>query len=324
MQENIEISKIINKHIAESNYNGLIIVKESDINYDEKSDNINWSFTLDGGCLRYSVKSNDKLAEFLTNTIVKKRKLDMKIFYHYIPLEYALNIIDRNEIQFSALSSLTENDSTEYSEFLHRYSYQPVFNEKHISVAKDKIFIFCLTNCPDNQKFWVEYIKEKPGLCIGFQFEPADERLFNFYEFLDVLYDDTDNFDFINRIQEELHQRYNKRIFIGGINRIARHYKRSQYSWETETRLIFDFLENYKLHQTTFFKGITGTNLESYLHPEFDNKNNRHYMRMKFDNPFFKIKLKELTYNQYVSNEQLVKIRSLLTKEVRVRKSASQ
>ena len=324
MQENIEIAMIINKHIATSIYNnGEILVNETDIDFNEKKDTIKWNFKSNGGCIKSRIESNDKLAEFLTNTIVKNRKLDGSTFYHYIPLEYGFNIIEHNELQFSSLSYLTKNDSEEYSEFLRRYSCNPAFNEEHISKAKDKIFIFCLTNKPDNQKFWDEYIKGKPGLCIGFKFEKADERLLAFFEFLDVLYDDTHNFDFINHIQEELYQKYCKRLFIGGINRIARHYKMSKYSWERETRLIFDFLENAKLHDISYYKGITGTNLERHLKPEFDEVNNRHFMKIKFDNPFYKIKIKELTYNKYISNERLVRIKSLLPKEVKVHKSAT-
>ena len=318
MQENIEISKIINKHISTSNYNGEILVNETDINFDERSDTINWSFNLNGGCFKYCVKSNDKLAEFLTNTIVKNRKLDSNTFYHYIPLEFGLNIFERNELQFSSLSSLTKNDSAEYSEFLKLYSHNPAFNGSHISAAKNKIFIFCLTNKFDNQKFWNEYFKDTPGLCIGFKFEKADERLLGFYEFLDVLYDDTNNFDFINYIQEELHQKYCKRLFIGGINRIARHYKRTKYAWERETRLIFDFLENNKLHQTSFFNGIMGTNLETYLQPEFDKENNRHYMRIKFNNPFFKIKICEIICGKKVDDKHIDEIKSLVPNDVKV------
>ena len=318
MSENIEIAKIINKHIDKSKFKDSLLISSDDINFDTSNEVIDWNIGVKGNHFKYSVYSKDKIAFLLTKLLATERKSDFGTFFHFIKLKHALAILENNEIQLSSLSSLTENDSAEYSEFLSRYNYNPAFNDVHISNAKDSIYVFCLTKEFRNQKFWNEYLKDTPGVCIGFRFEKYNIDLFDFFEFIDVIYDDGYSFDFLNDIQREIKNKFNKRLYIGGMNRIARHYKRNKYSWESETRLIFDFFENKMLHQSPYFKGITGKDLNQYLKPEFDEVDKRFFLRINLDNPFFKINISEIICGKEINDDQIITIKSMLSKNVKV------
>lgn len=315
-----EIAEIINKHIENSPFKNLIKVTENHIHHNEEDKYINWEISITGQPFKYQIGFNDKLADLLTKKLTKSRLYDFGTFYHFKNYDRAVQIIQDKEIQLTALNSHITNDSAEYSEFIRRYSHDPVFDNDFIKTARENVFIFCFTKHFRNERFWNEYAKNNSGLCIGFRFEEINENTAELFSLVDVIYDDGYNFDFINDIQRELLHRFDKYLLIGGLNRFAKYYKRKRYSWESETRLIFDFNENNKLQKLLNGDSILGggkmpeLDLTNYL--QINQESNRRFVKIKFNNTFFKLKVTELIMGSNVTSTQKDELSELVDDDV--------
>jgi len=314
------IAEIINKHLENSPFQNLISVNENHINYNEEDAAINWKISVTGNQLKYSIGSNEKLT--------KSRLYDSGTFYHFKNYTRALQVIKDKEIQLTALNSHISNDSAEYSEFIRRYGHNPVFNNDFIETARKNIFIYCFTKHFRNERFWNEYAKNHIGICIGFRFENFNPDLIDLFSFVDVIYDDGYNFDFINDIQRELLYKFNKHLSIGGLNRFAKYYKRKRYSWESETRLVFDLNENNELQKllkgdSKFGGGkIPEIDLNNFIN--VTQEDNRRFVTLKFNNQFFNLKISEIILGSEVNSNQSEELSKLVSDDVhlwQIRKS---
>lgn len=317
-----ELVDIINKHISKSEFKDMLSVTETDINeksITNKESFIGWEFHVQNINGRKLIVSNDKFVNFFSN-LSSTRKYDYGAMYHFIPFKYALEILKNNKIQLTELSSLTEVDSSEYFEFFHRYNYLDIYKPEEIKSARKMIFIFCFTKDFRIEKFWDKNKnidnKEKKLICIRFNFEHFYDEKIGLFDLGDVVYDYGYKFDFINDIQRELKDKFGKYLYWGGFNRFSRFYKRDIYDWESEIRLVFDFDESDRLQKKFSGNSILGgvkipeIDLNNYLSPEFNNLQNRRFIRLKLRNPFFKLKISEIICPINMLDEQIEKIKS--------------
>lgn len=301
-----EVAGIINKHLNNSNYKELLSINKNDIDLASFTNNnnfIQWNSKFEGGESKKTYVDQNKLNQ-LYDLVKINRKQDFGQFFHFKPFEIACNIIQNREIQLTALCNHSDNDLVEYSEFINRYCHNPLLDDQHIYDAKKDIYIFCFTKHFRNERFWKEYAKDDTGVCIVINFTNFKDQLDTLYDLVDVVYD-KNLFDFINHIQSEIFQKFGKKIFIGSDRRFARHFKRAKYSWESEIRMLFDFHENKKLLQLSFCKGLNELDLNNYIKKETDETTGRRYIKLPFNNPFFKLKIDEIICGKKVTDKQM-------------------
>jgi hypothetical protein len=200
--------------------------------------------------------------------IAPSRIIDKGQFFHFKNFNIAKNIISKKTIQVSNLFSNHQNDFAEYSEFFQRLGliknlipkdfYERPENvtsrsNRPIDDDRDNMMILCFSKEGHKERFWKEYAKEDTGVCLVFRFLSFTEEAHHTYDFRDVAYDHGYRFEFLNKINHLFSQDFQKLLFVDGITRFARCYKRGQYEWENETRLIFDYGGDYKDYLPTLF-----------------------------------------------------------------------
>lgn len=316
MKDKPKISEIINKHLKKSPFKDEIKVSENDIDFHNNRKYIHWQVALKGSQLDYEVVDNNKFAELLNRKLKIDRKQDKGTFYHFSCYNIAQKMLTKKEIQLSSLTSQFSNDSAELIEFIHRYLNATYPNPQSLLDISSNIFVFCFTRHFRNEKFWSDYANEDTGICLGFRLKDINLELAHLFDFVDIFYDDGYSFDFINDIQRELDFYYEKKLFIGGLNRFARNYKRQRYAWESETRLIFDIDENKRL--LDFYEQMRCCEPKHDLMRYFKiiKDDDREYIQLNFINEFFTLELDEVIFGKKVSQSQIDEIEAFVNEDV--------
>jgi hypothetical protein len=270
---------------------------------------------------------NDNPITKILGRTTKNRFDDRGQFYHFKSIRFAKTIIVQKEIQVSNLLSNQENDFAEYSEFFKRlglfeklipknYCEQRIDSKINLSKSKleeerENIFILCFTKDGHNELFWERYALGDSGVCLGFKF--SDFALGHLYYFRDVVYDNGYKFDFLNHINYHLDKSFGRQLFLQGINKFSKFYKRGKYQWENETRLVFDYA------------GPFHTDLENYLKINSDASTGRRYIKLPLvtdngensghaKNPFFSLTIDEVICGRHVSIDDFRQLEESLKK----------
>lgn len=220
------------------------------------------------GLINFEDPNNNVITRIFNNTCINRYNSN-NLYYHFKPinsiqrLTRVLNIIDNRQIQVSNLLANEQNDFAEYSKLYkrlglfnkfipHDYCNQNqngVYNPASASPVdneRNNIFILCFSRDYQNLRFWNEYAADSNGVCFVFRFTNFVDLYLNCYDLRDVVYDDGYRFDFINEINYFLRQAFRRLLFLGGITKFSRFYKRFRYFWEVETRLSFDYNSTYQ------------------------------------------------------------------------------
>lgn len=259
-------------------------------------------------CMRKTDDGTDKFERYLKSHLID-RKSDKGQFYHLLKYEYALSTLKNQEIQFSALSYLFNNDYSEHIEFDKRHSIRFDNNPKTIEREKDEIFVFCLSENFRNEKSWELYGQNENGIALGIRFK--EQNLCAGYDFKNVFYDKGYDFDFINEIQYFFNKEFNKELLISGASLFSKFYKRAKYSWENEVRLCIDFT---LFNNTKEFFSFCNTNIPDSINFEkicpiqIDTINNRKYLKLPFKNSLFEMEITEVICGKDITDEQIIEL----------------
>ncbi len=169
------------------------------------------------------------------------RRWDRGQFYHFKSAKRAIEILESGTVQLTALYYHAQNDRTEYSEFLQRTGHLRPLYTGDIDKMKKKSFVLCFTKSARRQEFWNRYAMQDTGVCLGLRFSMGKKHLQYCVDFRDVTYDSGYRFDFINEMRDQFKREFGKNLFIDGLLKFARFYKRGKYSWEDESRISFDY-----------------------------------------------------------------------------------
>ena len=119
------------------------------------------------------------------------------------------------------------------------------------------------------------------------------------YEFRDIAYDDGYTYDFINDIRSGFLKCFEKELFIDGVTKFAQFYKRGKYSWESESRLCFDYcMYNY----SAIFPVCKDMS---------DGKIEREYIVVPLANCFWSLNIEEIICGKNVTQDQIREIKSV-------------
>lgn len=241
-------------------------------------------------------KITDYILSLTTNRIG-----DEGLFYHYLKYDYAKIIIEKEEIQLSALSHYLDTDPFEYGEFYRNFiTFHP---STFIEREKDKIFVFCLTEDSRNDYMWKHYADEEKGVVLGFRFINKDDSS---YHFRNIIYDDGESLEFLKEINFYL-QKKDLAFYPDGISTLSLFYKRKKFESEKEIRLCLDFTGERALWKQN-----------TKLIQAIKDENNRRYLPLSFDNYLCKIELCEIICGNAVTQEQFNSLKKLVRKNVRV------
>jgi hypothetical protein len=255
-------------------------------------------------------EEDNPLFQHLRNLIVT-RKGSTDPFYHFKSFERAKSILIDGNIPASNLSSNSENDFSEYSEFFRRIgAFNPFSTDNPIEKGfnfdkegkskidewRDDIFILCFTNDFRNPQFWKEYVNNYDGVCLKFQFHFKDHLDSWKYDFRNVFYDTGYDLDFINEISHLLRIKNKLVVSPTGYTKFSLHYKRLKYKWENETRLSFNYTNNKDL--ATVF---TVNNDPKY--PV------RKFILLPQSNQFFDWKINEIICGYHITDGQMDELR---------------
>lgn len=260
-----------------------------------------------------NIHENDNpLFHHLRNLIIS-RKFSTDPFYHFKSFDRAMEILGDNKIPASNLSSNSENDFSEYSEFFRRIGAFEPFTTAHpieegfnfnkdgkskIDEWRDDIFILCFTNDFRNPKFWQEYVNNYEGVCLKFNFKFKKHLDSWKFDFRNIFYDTGYDLDFINEISHML--RINHQLVVNptGFTKFSLHYKRLKYQWENETRLSFNYSQ-YKELGNIFNTNIDAKNI------------NRKYILLPKSNQFFDWEISEVICGYRITDDQITELKNI-------------
>jgi len=257
--------------------------------------------------------------------------------YHFKSLKFLPHILKSGTIQASNLDSNSQNDHAEFEEFVRRYSNPyPLIprgyahgstqvltpENRLVDDYRAKTCILCFTQGYEDPRFWKEYVNGSKGVALEFKFEefhsaefsgvniePYTRNIRDVYELRDVCYDqDGYLFDFINEITFYLYRLNGLQLlyFVPGVMKMAAWYKRGRYSWEKETRLVFDliYIDHLKKKKSEFFKhGIDGK--REFVVIPFANHNHAK------PSTLFNVELSRIIVGEAVSDKDFVEIENL-------------
>jgi len=309
------IVDIINSSIDESEFAGTLTVQPNDIS----------PSTGTSGLIRW-MNPDDNPLKGLFEKLSTDRYFNTGLFYHFKNFGRAYDIIDNKSIQVSSLLSNHQNDFAEYSEFIHRlgliYPFIPnnfiiqkltkTFNpaaKRPIDDDRNRILILCFVKDCHNERFWSDYANNDQGVAIGFRFENFHNPQTDLLDFRDVVYDNGYRFEFINKLNFRLLNKFGRILLVDGLTKFAKFYKRGSYSWENETRLAF--------HYSKGFLGLHPT-LSRHFRVHFDKPHFRYYLDLPLEgnpapNPFFTMKVDELICGRNVPAPDFARIQQLTT-----------
>ncbi len=268
---------------------------------------------MGGGLIKWADSNNNPVSKAF-NQMAKNRITDKGQFFHFKSLTIAQLIIANKSIQISNLLSNEQNDFAEYSEFFKRlglfnqlmpkdYCQQlqtQNFNPASLSPMdeqRENILILCFSKEGHKEEFWTSYANNDTGVCLSFRFKDyIDTEILN-YDFRDICYDNGYRFDFINHINYHFRKEFDRLLFVEGISKFSKFYKRGKYEWENETRLSF----NYDF--STF--GL-GNHLNTIFPIQQDSTANRKYINLPLEgnttiNPFFTLTIDEVICGKNLS-----------------------
>ena len=236
----------------------------------------------------------DTLLNAFSST-AKDRRSDQVSFFHFLKYTHALSSLREKALQLTAMKYFESNDHAEYSEFLRRCGYA----KNGIDGDKRRLFVLCLTHRSDVQRFWSEYADNDSGVCLRVRLSRLEPGMSEYWDLRDVVYDDGSRFSFLKEIRDEFQREFARELFIDGVDKFARFYKRHTYSWETETRVTFD----YRLHE----------HFESAF-PVQETKDSqdrviREFISVPFENQFYVLSLEQVICGTKVSDQQMDDLR---------------
>lgn len=210
-----------------------------------------------GGASLIKFHSDKNPLETIFKRLAQNRQVDRGQFFHFKDMDVAKLIVQHQSVQVSNMLSNHENDFAEYTEFFQRLGIinqlipatfitdrTTVNSRKNrpIDEDRDDTLILCMSKEGHKERFWDQYAKKDTGVCLVLRFLDfvRDDSGVS-YDFRDVFYDDGYQFEFLNKVNHLFSVEFGRVLFIEGISKFARFYKRGSYSWENETRLAFDF-----------------------------------------------------------------------------------
>ena len=237
----------------------------------------------------------DTLLNAFSST-ARDRRQDDVCFYHFLKYGFALRAVKENALQFTAMKYFEDNDHAEYSEFLRRCGYC----KDGVDGDKRKLFVLCLTNTCDSERFWREYADDDKGVCLCLRLSDFNLNTAEFWDFRDVVYDDGRRFSFIRNVRDEFLREFDREFYIDGVDKFARFYKRQKYEWETETRITLDF----RLHQCLV------NEFPIHVKKDAQGKNTREFIVVPFKNGFYTLTLDEITCGYEVTESEMEVLRA--------------
>ena len=329
-----EVRTIVERALARSGYSLALSDEQLTPVYAGDDDKILYGL---GGLER-----SDSFVYDLFNTAAPNRRAEGTKLYHFKTLKFLQSILETCSIQASNLDSNSQNDHAEFEEFIRRYSnlyplvpkdYEKKRNsvippaERPVDDYRKDTCILCFTQNYDDPRFWEEYVSNSNGVALEFNFLKFKDEIFkgkvksghdyersvkSLYELRDVCYDSTGYlFDFINEITYYLYKNYGLLFFIPGSTKMAAWYKRARYTWEKETRLVFDlqYIDFLNKKRDEFFKVDEGTSKpgeRTYVVVPFSNSKHAATSSRLFD-----VELSRIIVGENVSNDDFDKYSKL-------------
>jgi len=310
-----KMANIVNDAISETEFSEFT-VKDTDFD-------VNDSF-MGGGLIKWA-DSNDNPISKAFNKTATNRLNDKGQFFHFKSYNIAKVIVDNQSIQISNLLSNEQNDFAEYSEFFKRlglfHQLMPKdyctqlqtqkFNPSSISKMdeqRENILILCFSKEGHKEEFWTGYADNDTGVCLSFRLKDYVESKITNYDFRDVCYDKGYRFDFINHINYQFRKEFNRQLFVEGISKFSKFYKRGKYEWENETRLSFDY------DDSVF--GL-GKSLNKIFPIQQDKSTKRKYIELPLEgnnivNPFFTLTIDEIICGKNLSQTDFIALETSL------------
>jgi hypothetical protein len=210
------VAKIINNVL--NNYDKVktkICVEPNDFTIENKY--IKWADILKKGDNNFemeSIRRKGKFYDYLFS-LVKSRKEEQGVYYHFMKYEYAKKLIEEGKFQLSSLTHYEANDPFEYDAFLKRYFIYHDINKDGMQRLKDNNFVLCLTDSFRNDYMWDNFCKNGDEIvAIGLRFSEftKNKTLNSYFQLNDVYYDSGYDFEFLNEIQFYLQKEFNKKL----------------------------------------------------------------------------------------------------------------
>lgn len=279
---------------------------------------------MGGGLIKWS-NSNDNPVTKAFNLTALNRITDKGQFFHFKTLNIAQSIISNKSVQVSNLLSNQANDFAEYSEFykrlglFHQLIPKDYCQQKHTNTfnpaskspmdeERENILILCFAKEGHKERFWKDYANNDNGVCLAFRLLNFDPQYAMLYNFRDVSYDNGYRFDFINHINYHFINEFGRQLFVEGITKFSKFYKRGKYEWENETRLAFHY---------NFDFGGYGTDLQRVFPLQTDPTTQRKFINLPLQgnitpNPYFTLTIDEVICGRNVSPTDYAAIETAL------------
>lgn len=225
-------------------------------------------------------------------------------FFHYKNLEYAKEILNSGCLTFSALSNYKDPMFQDIKEYEHFYeSIKLKTLDQFIETQKNNLFITCLTNKPNEAKFWKEYAADGKGVCIELSIH--NKRICESFDFREMCYDDSNKFNVIASIQDEVNLKFKKPIFLESHSKFSAYYKKHNeehdYAWEGERRILIN-MTNIKDKLPQDFK---------YEEPKVGVK----ILRVPFENIFFDATIRSIKLGSGLDENEKIAIKEIINRK---------
>ena len=310
------MAEIVNQAISPTEFS-TFTVTENDFDINDRY--------MGGGLIKWADSNINPITKAFNKSALNRIN-DKGQFFHFKSLSIAKLIIENKSIQVSNLLSNEQNDFAEYSEFYKRLglfhqliptdycqqqqaqTYNPA-SQSPMDIQRENILILCFSKEGHKENFWTSYANNDTGVCLSFRFKNYDPEQTHNYDFRDICYDNGYRFDFINHINYHFRKEFNKQIFVEGISKFSKFYKRGKYEWENETRLCFNY------DNTTF--GL-GNYLNRIFPIQQDSTTNRKYINLPLEgnetpNPFFSLTIDEVICGKNISATDYTELERILT-----------
>ncbi len=238
----------------------------------------------------------DTLLNAFSSTARDRRQDDIR-FYHFLKYGYALKAVKEKALQFTAMKYFDGNDHAEYSEFLRRCGYC----KDGVDGDKRKLFVSCLTNTSESERFWCEYADGDKGVCLCLRLSKVNAKNAEYWDMRDVVYDNGQRFSFIRKIRDAFRREFDRELYIEGVDKFARFYKRQKYEWEKETRITLDYRCHHDL--ATLFPIYETNDDQSQVIREF--------IVVPFKNELYTLTLDEVLCGSNVSDFEMEDLRGV-------------
>jgi hypothetical protein len=280
---------------------------------------------MGGGLIKWRDSNNNPVTKAFNLTALN-RITDKGQFFHFKSLNIAQLIISNKSVQVSNLLSNQANDFAEYSEFYKRlglfhqlipkdYCQQKQTNtfnpasKSPMDEERENILILCFAKEGHKERFWKDYANNDNGVCLVFRLLNFDPQYAMLYNFRDVSYDNGYRFDFINHINYHFIKEFGRQLFVEGITKFSKFYKRGKYEWENEARLAFHY---------NFDFGGYGNDLQRVFPLQTDPATQRKFINLPLQgnvtpNPYFTLTIDEVICGKNVSPTDFTAIETALT-----------